>query len=76
MNKKTKEKEKEKKKKHEKLFNLFEEEKAVENCNGWSTTVTEKQLPALQGSNIALFMVNLTAVSSNRSTQLKLNSEN
>ncbi|MGM7466749.1 cupin domain-containing protein, partial [Escherichia albertii] len=59
--KKKKEKEKDKDKKETRLFNLFEEKKKIENCNGWSTTVTEKQLPALEGSNIGLFMVNLTA---------------
>ncbi|KAH6807912.1 hypothetical protein C2S51_029020 [Perilla frutescens var. frutescens] len=61
--KETKEKEKEKGKDKEKrqvrLFNILEADKEIENCNGWSTTVTQKQLPALEGSNIGLYMVNL-----------------
>ncbi|KAL1566565.1 vicilin-like seed storage protein [Salvia divinorum] len=56
-----KEKEKEKEKKHAKLFNVFEGEKTIENCNGWSTVVTEKQLAALEGSSIGLFIVKLKA---------------
>lgn len=55
---------KEKEKKHAKLFNVFEGEKTIENCNGWSTVVTEKQLAALEGSSIGLFVVKLKAVSS------------
>ena len=55
---------KDKEKKHEKLFNVFEGEKTFENCNGWSTVVTEKQLAALEGSSIGLFVVKLKAVSS------------
>ncbi|KAG8384044.1 hypothetical protein BUALT_Bualt04G0077100 [Buddleja alternifolia] len=51
---------KKKKKESAKLFNLFKEDKDFENCNGWSTTVTRKKLSALKGSNIGLFMVNLT----------------
>ncbi|KAL7101784.1 hypothetical protein ACP275_08G076300 [Erythranthe tilingii] len=51
---------KKKKKTSVKLFNLFRESKDFENCNGWSTTVTRKKLSALKGSNIGLFMVNLT----------------
>ncbi|KAL7141744.1 hypothetical protein ABFS83_08G074100 [Erythranthe nasuta] len=51
---------KKKKKSSVKLFNLFKESKDFENCNGWSTTVTRKKLSALKGSNIGLFMVNLT----------------
>lgn len=46
-----------------KLFNLLKEDKDFENRNGWSTTVTKKKLSALKGTNIGLFMVNLTAVS-------------
>ncbi|KAG6399633.1 hypothetical protein SASPL_141114 [Salvia splendens] len=44
-----------------KLFNLFKEDKDFQNSNGWSTTVTGKKLSALKGTNIGLFMVNLTA---------------
>lgn len=54
---------KKKRKESAKLFNLFKEDKDFENCNGWSTTVTRKKLSALKGSNVGLFMVNLTAVS-------------
>ncbi|KAK4493385.1 hypothetical protein RD792_017715 [Penstemon davidsonii] len=51
---------KKKKKDDAKLFNLFDEGKDFENCNGWSTAVTRKKLSALKGSNFGLFMVNLT----------------
>ncbi|KAL3844850.1 hypothetical protein ACJIZ3_002253 [Penstemon smallii] len=50
-----------KKKGSAKLFNIFNEDKDFQNNNGWSTTVTRKKLSALKGSNIGLFMVNLTA---------------
>ncbi|KAL0378102.1 UNVERIFIED_CONTAM: Vicilin-like seed storage protein [Sesamum radiatum] len=50
-----------KRKESARLFNLFKEDKDFENCNGWSTTVTRKKLSALKGSNVGLFMVNLTA---------------
>lgn len=50
-------------KKNRKGFNLFEARKDFKSCDGWSTTVTRKKLPALEGSNIGLFMVNLTTVS-------------
>ncbi|KZV42391.1 vicilin-like antimicrobial peptides 2-2-like [Dorcoceras hygrometricum] len=51
---------KKKRKESAKLFNLLEEDKDFENCNGWSTTVTKKKLSALKGSHFGLFMVNLT----------------
>ncbi|CAI9758379.1 unnamed protein product [Fraxinus pennsylvanica] len=50
-----------KKRKTTKLFNIFSEDKDFKNCNGWSTTVTRKKLSALKGSEISVFMVNLTA---------------
>ncbi|KAK4393644.1 Vicilin-like seed storage protein [Sesamum angolense] len=50
-----------KRKESARLFNLLKEDKDFENCNGWSTTVTRKKLSALKGSNVGLFMVNLTA---------------
>ncbi|KAL0343319.1 UNVERIFIED_CONTAM: Vicilin-like seed storage protein [Sesamum angustifolium] len=50
-----------KRKESARLFNLIKEDKDFENCNGWSTTVTRKKLSALKGSNVGLFMVNLTA---------------
>lgn len=52
-----------KKRKTTKLFNIFSEDKDFKNCNGWSTTVTRKKLSALKGSEISVFMVNLTSVS-------------
>ncbi|KAF5738168.1 vicilin-like antimicrobial peptides 2-2-like [Tripterygium wilfordii] len=48
------------KKKKSKTFNIFDAEKDVENCNGWSLTVNRKDLHTLEGSNIGIFMVNLT----------------
>ncbi|KAA8531833.1 hypothetical protein F0562_006450 [Nyssa sinensis] len=48
--------------KHEKskTFNIFRVKPDFENCNGWITTVTKKDLKAIKGSQIGLFMVNLT----------------
>ncbi|KAK1322934.1 hypothetical protein QJS10_CPA02g01063 [Acorus calamus] len=51
---------KSKKKKKTKTFNLFSRKPDFENCNGWSLAVTGKDLHALKGSNIGVFMVNLT----------------
>ncbi|URD94866.1 Cupin [Musa troglodytarum] len=48
-----------KKKTKSKTFNFFGAKPDVENCNGWSTAVTHKDLKALKGSNLAAFMVNL-----------------
>ncbi|CAL9755978.1 unnamed protein product [Musa acuminata subsp. burmannicoides] len=42
-----------------KTFNFFRAKPDVENCNGWSTAMTHKDLKALKGSNLAAFMVNL-----------------
>ncbi|GMH24114.1 hypothetical protein Nepgr_025957 [Nepenthes gracilis] len=53
----------ENKKKNSKTFNFFNEDPDVENCNGWSKMVTRKNLHALRGSHIGVFMVNLTKVS-------------
>ncbi|GFY94013.1 RmlC-like cupins superfamily protein [Actinidia rufa] len=50
----------ENKKRKIKTFNILKADKDFENCNGWSLTVTKKNLPALRGSNIGLLMVNLT----------------
>lgn len=48
----------------EKMFNIWKEDKDIQNGNGWSTMVTRKKLPVIKGnSNIGLFMVNLTKVS-------------
>ncbi|RAL52510.1 hypothetical protein DM860_017204 [Cuscuta australis] len=46
--------------KKNKLFNVFSNEPDFKNCNGWSTVVTKKQLSALKGIDISVFMVNLT----------------
>ncbi|KAF8014249.1 hypothetical protein BT93_H0170 [Corymbia citriodora subsp. variegata] len=43
-----------------KAFNLFDTDRDFENCNGWSLTVTGKDVHALKHSNIGVFMVNLT----------------
>ncbi|KAL8099225.1 hypothetical protein AgCh_031768 [Apium graveolens] len=49
-----------KKKKLSDVYNFFTGDRDVENCNGWSTAVSSKQSQSLRGSNIGLFMVNLT----------------
>ncbi|XP_052196559.1 vicilin-like seed storage protein At2g18540 isoform X2 [Diospyros lotus] len=47
-------------KKHKtKAYNVHDAKPDFENCNGWSLTVTWKDLSALKGFNIGLFMVNL-----------------
>lgn len=51
-----------KKKKSNDVYNFFSADRDVENCNGWSTAVSSKQSQSLRGSNIGLFMVNLTKV--------------
>lgn len=51
-----------KKKKSTDVYNFFDGDRDVENCNGWSTAVSSKQSQSLRGSNIGLFMVNLTKV--------------
>ncbi|XP_059292061.1 vicilin-like seed storage protein At2g18540 [Lycium ferocissimum] len=48
------------KKKSTKLFNVFQEKPDFENCNGWSTVINRKKLPALKGSHIGIYVVNLT----------------
>lgn len=50
------------KKQKTKLFNILTGNRDVENCNGWSTTVTRKNLKALKSSDMGIFMVNLTKV--------------
>lgn len=50
-------------KKKSNLFNIFHEERDFENCNGWSTAVTQKKYSVLKDSKYGLFMVNLTPVS-------------
>ncbi|XAR57878.1 hypothetical protein NMG60_11026163 [Bertholletia excelsa] len=41
-------------------FNIRKAKPDFKNMNGWSTTITRKNLPALKGSDMGLFMVNLT----------------
>ncbi|KAK1268007.1 hypothetical protein QJS04_geneDACA006221 [Acorus gramineus] len=53
-------KSKKKKKKKTKISNLLSMKPDFENCNGWSLSVTGKDLQALRGSSIGIFMVNLT----------------
>lgn len=48
------------KKKSSQLFNVFQEKPDFENCNGWSTVINRKKLPALKGSQIGIYVVNLT----------------
>ncbi|XP_059292062.1 LOW QUALITY PROTEIN: vicilin-like seed storage protein At2g18540 [Lycium ferocissimum] len=48
------------KKKSTKLFNVFQEKPDFENCNGWSIVINKKKLPALKGSHIGIYVVNLT----------------
>ncbi|KAF8409928.1 hypothetical protein HHK36_002447 [Tetracentron sinense] len=48
------------KKKKTKAFNILHSKPDFENCNGWSLTVNKKDLNALKGSNMGVFMVNLT----------------
>lgn len=52
-----------KNKKKMKTFNMFDADKDFENCNGWSLTVTKKDLRLLKQPDIGVFMVNLTKVS-------------
>ncbi|KAL6222443.1 hypothetical protein ACLB2K_005835 [Fragaria x ananassa] len=51
---------KHKKKDKSKTYNIFYADPDFRNCNGWSTTVNERNSPLLTRSNIGLFMVNLT----------------
>lgn len=50
-------------KKKTKTYNILERKPDFQNCNGWSKTVNRKDLSALKGSDIGVFMVNLTQVS-------------
>ncbi|RLN42235.1 globulin-1 S allele [Panicum miliaceum] len=43
-----------------KAFNFYSGKPDVHNCYGWSRTMTNKDLDALHGSNIGMFMANLT----------------
>jgi hypothetical protein len=69
LNKKQKGKRKYKKDKHKdkkssksKAFTFYSGKPDVENCYGWSRTMTNKDPHALEGSDIGMFMVNLTTV--------------
>lgn len=52
-----------KKKKKTDAYNILDEDPDFKNSNGWSTTVTKKTSHLLKGSNVGVFMVNLTKVS-------------
>ncbi|KAM0886437.1 hypothetical protein ACQ4PT_029686 [Festuca glaucescens] len=60
LNKKKKEKKKHKKDTKSKTFNFYSGKPDVENCYGWSKTMTNEDLQNLRGSDIGMFMVNLT----------------
>jgi hypothetical protein len=62
LNKKEKDKRKHKKSSKSKAFNFYSGKPDVENCYGWSRIMTNKDLDALEGSDIGMFMVNLTTV--------------
>ena len=64
--KKEKKEKKEKKDKKSKTFNFYSGKPDVENCYGWSKTMTNKDLQDLKGSDIGMFMVNLTTVGASR----------
>ena len=52
------------KKKQTRAYNILDADPDIENCNGRSITVTRKRAGhLLKGTNIGLFMVNLTKVS-------------
>ncbi|XP_074309088.1 uncharacterized protein LOC141643715 isoform X2 [Silene latifolia] len=48
------------KNKHTKTFNIYKEDPDFKNCHGWSKVVTKHDLHALRGSQIGVFMVNLS----------------
>ncbi|KAL6645035.1 hypothetical protein ACP70R_016643 [Stipagrostis hirtigluma subsp. patula] len=48
------------KKSKSKTFNFYSGKPDVQNCYGWSRTMTNEDLDSLHGSNIGMFMVNLT----------------
>ncbi|XP_062213816.1 vicilin-like seed storage protein At2g18540 [Phragmites australis] len=48
------------KKSKSKTFNFYSGKPDVQNCYGWSRSMTNKDLDTLHGSNIGMFMVNLT----------------
>lgn len=52
-----------KKNKKTKTYNIFSDDPDFQNCNGWSTVVSKKQLSALKDLDVSVFMVNLTKVS-------------
>lgn len=45
-----------------KTYNILDADPDFHNCNGWSLTVDRKDWRLLKGSNIGIFMVNLTKV--------------
>ncbi|KAI3722781.1 hypothetical protein L2E82_33866 [Cichorium intybus] len=51
---------KKKDKNKKKAYNIRKADPDVQNCYGWSTTVTEKQLNVFKDTDFSVFMVNLT----------------
>lgn len=62
LNKKKKDKRKHKKSSKSKAFNFYSGKPDVENCYGWSRTMTNKDLDTREGFDISMFIVNLTTV--------------
>jgi len=59
-----------------KTYNIFDSDHDFENCYGWTSTVTKKQLKRLKSNNIGFLMVNLTRVSDHIITSLLVKSYN
>ena len=57
-----KKKKEEQKRTKGKVFNILDVEPDVQNCNGQSIAITDKEFHALKGSDVGVFMVNLTKV--------------
>jgi hypothetical protein len=53
---------KDKKSSKSKAFNFYSGKPDVENCYGWSRTMTNKDLDSREGFDIGMFIVNLTTV--------------
>ncbi|KAM7263796.1 hypothetical protein ACFE04_001479 [Oxalis oulophora] len=53
-------KKKKKKEKTARTYNILDEKPDFKNCNGWSSTVNQRDLKSLSGSSMGVFMVNLT----------------
>lgn len=49
-------------KKKSNAFNILKAKPDFKNCHGWSLTVNHKDFHPLKGSDVSVFMVNLTKV--------------